>query len=91
MSKPVNHKKLANFQKKKAQDKKPATKVNSFQKALEQSKVLNNFGTCFQFTKDLGLELLKGTATPEHTETLKLSIQGLKDFIELLEEKLKGK
>jgi hypothetical protein len=87
MSKPLN-KKLANVQKKESQSTKPAKKINGFQKALEQSKVLNNFGTCSQFTKDLGLELLKGTATIEHIETLKSSIQGIKEFIDLLEEKL---
>lgn len=60
-------------------------------KALEQSMSVNNFQTNFQFSRDLGIELLKGSASHEQTEVLKKSIQGIKDFITLIEEKLKGK
>ncbi len=57
-------------------------------KALDQSMAINNFSTNCQFTKDLGLELLKGSATPEHIEVLKVSISGVLSFIFLLKEKM---
>ena len=58
-------------------------------KAFEQSKAINSFQTNFKFSNDLGLELLKGSATDEHIEVLKKSISGLKEFVELMEQKIK--
>ena len=58
-------------------------------KALEQSKTVNSFQTNYQFTKDLGVAMLQGQATPEHINVLTKSIEGLEDFIDLLKEKMK--
>lgn len=57
-------------------------------KALEQSKIVNSFQTNYQFTKDLGVVMLQGQATPEHIKVLNKSIEGLEDFIDLLKEKM---
>lgn len=57
-------------------------------KALDQSLILNNFLTHFQFSKDLGTELLKGSATDEHIEVLQKSMDGIEQFLDLLTEKL---
>lgn len=57
-------------------------------KALEQSKTVNSFQTNYQFTKDLGVAMLQGQATPEHINVLTKSIEGLEDFIDLLKEKM---
>lgn len=61
---------------------------NQFTKNLEQSFILNNFSTNCEFTKSLGIEVLKGSATTEHLETLTKSIKGVEDFLNLLKEKL---
>ena len=58
-------------------------------KAFEQSRAINSFQTNFKFSNDLGLELLKGSATNEHIEVLKKSICGIKEFAELMELKIK--
>ena len=61
---------------------------NQYMKALDQSLSLANFDTHSRFTRDLGVELLKGTATPEHIETLYKSMTGVRGFLLMLEEKL---
>lgn len=58
-------------------------------KAFEQSKAINSFQTNFKFSNDLGLELLKGSSTDEHIEVLKISIDGIRKFLDLIEEKIK--
>jgi hypothetical protein len=73
----------------KNEKKQPEQKTSEYMKALIQSKTINNFETNFRFTKDCGLELLKGTQTGEHIEVLHKSIEGLEDFIDLLKEKIK--
>lgn len=69
----------------------PKTEVSDcpVMKAFEQSRAINSFQTNFKFSNDLGLELLKGSATNEHIEVLKKSIQGIKEFAELMEIKIK--
>jgi len=57
-------------------------------KNFEQSLILSAFDTNCRFTRDLGVELLKGSATQEHTETLYKSISGVRGFLLALEEKL---
>ncbi len=58
-------------------------------KALDQSLAINSFQTNFKFSSDLGMELLKGSATDEHILVLKRSLEGLKEYIELVESKIK--
>ena len=58
-------------------------------KAFEQSKAINSFQTNFKFSNDLGLELLKGSSTDEHIEVLKMSVKGVREFLDLIEEKIK--
>lgn len=54
-------------------------------KALEHNISLASFEANCKFTKDFGVELLRGAATDEHIEVLEKSIQGVKGFIEILE------
>lgn len=61
---------------------------NQIMKNFEQSLSLSAFDTNCRFTRDLGIELLKGTATQEHIETLYKSILGIRTFLMILEEKL---
>jgi hypothetical protein len=61
---------------------------NQVMKNFEQSLSLSNFDTNCRFTRDLGIELLKGSATQEHLETLYKSITGVRGFLLVLEEKL---
>jgi len=58
-------------------------------KALSNSIKISSFDTNFQFTKQLGIELLKGSNLPEHIEVLKESIKGMKEFIALIEDEIK--
>ncbi len=72
----------------------PAEKVEKKElsgsmKALSNSIKISSFDTNFQFTKQLGIELLKGSNLPEHIEVLKESIKGMKEFIILIEDEIK--
>lgn len=69
--------------------KEAKTTISPVMKAFEQSKAINSFQTNFKFSNDLGLELLKGSATDEHIEVLKISIDGIRKFLDLIEEKIK--
>jgi hypothetical protein len=69
---------------------KPAS-GSDYMKSYEKSKKLNNFVTDITFTKDLSIQLLSGTATPEHVEVLKKNIQGVKEFIEMIEQEIKDR
>lgn len=63
--------------------------ISPVMKAFEQSKAINSFQTNFKFSNDLGLELLKGSATDEHIEVLKMSVKGVREFLDLIEGKIK--
>lgn len=63
--------------------------ISPVMKAFEQSKAINSFQTNFKFSNDLGLELLKGSSTDEHIEVLKISIDGMRKFLDLIDEKIK--
>ncbi len=69
----------------------PSIATNQYCKALAQSITVNNFSTHFQFSRDLGIEFLKGSANLDQIETLKKSIEGIKEYISLLEVKLENK
>lgn len=69
--------------------KEEKTTVSPVMKAFEQSKAINSFQTNFKFSNDLGLELLKGSATDEHVEVLKMGIKGMREFLDLIEGKIK--
>ena len=60
-------------------------------KVHSDNLIVNSLSTNFEFTRQFGVELIKGSATPEHINVLKLSIEGLEDFIELLKEKMQEK
>jgi len=68
--------------------KEAKTTISPVMKAFEQSKAINSFQTNFKFSNDLGLELLKGSATDEHVEVLKISIDGIRKFLDLIDEKI---
>lgn len=69
--------------------KEAKTTISPVMKAFEQSKAINSFQTNFKFSNDLGLELLKGSATDEHIEVLKMSVKGVREFLDLIEGKIK--
>jgi len=69
--------------------KEAKTTISPVMKAFEQSKAINSFQTNFKFSNDLGLELLKGSATDEHVEVLKMSVKGVREFLDLIEGKIK--
>jgi hypothetical protein len=68
--------------------KEAKTTISPVMKAFEQSKAINSFQTNFKFSNDIGLELLKGSATDEHIEVLKISIDGIRKFLDLIDEKI---
>ena len=69
--------------------KEAKTTISPVMKAFEQSKAINSFQTNFKFSNDLGLELLKGSSTDEHIEVLKMSVKGVREFLDLIEGKIK--
>jgi len=73
------------------QQKVSSTESMPLMKTLEQSRLLNNFMTNCQFTKELGVELIKGSATDEHLVVLNESMAGIGEFIDLLKEKMQEK
>lgn len=64
-------------------------KVSQIMKNLEANKTLNSFMTNCQFTRDIGVELMKGPLNQEYIEVLEKSMEGIFEFTDLLQEKLK--
>lgn len=60
-------------------------------KKLEQNRCVNNFMTNCQFAKELGIELIKGSATQEHLVVLSESMAGINEFLDLLKENMQEK
>jgi hypothetical protein len=81
---------MSKSKKPKQEAPKPAS-GSDYMKSYEKSKKLNNFVTDITFTKDLSIQLLNGVATPEHIEVLKKNIQGVKEFIEMIEQEIKDR
>lgn len=71
-----------------AKEKVEKNELSGSMKALSNSIKISSFDTNFQFTKQLGIELLKGSNLPEHIEVLEESIKGMKDFIFLIENEI---
>lgn len=70
-------------------NQKKQVQVSQIMKNLEANKTLNSFMTNCQFTRDIGVELMKGPISEELAEVLEKSMEGIFEFTDLLQEKLK--